>query len=106
MKPIDATAVVAAPNMLPSLSSPSRTIHFGDAAHFHLASGISKLSGQGVAEIADTSMQAGHHSVVWNAPVPSGTHFCCMKAVHEETPRERFQRTVELMLPTWVYELS
>jgi len=54
--------------------------------------------GQRVAELVNGELDAGYHSVVWNAAAASGVYFCRMEAASSAGPVSQFQQTMKVIV--------
>ena len=82
----------------PNPFNPSTTIRFALPVQSAVTIRIYNLLGQRVAEIARGDYEAGYHSIIWNAPVASGTYFCRMEATPAGANMPTFQQVVKLMV--------
>ena len=59
---------------------------------------IYNVLGERVAELVNGELDAGYHSVVWNAAAASGVYFCRMEAASTVAPGRQFQQTMKVIV--------
>lgn len=82
----------------PNPFNPSTTIRFGLPAQSRVTMSVYNILGQHVATLISGELEAGYHSVVWNAKAATGIYFCRMDAVSEAKSPARFSQTIKLLL--------
>ena len=82
----------------PNPFNPSTTIRFGLPVRSQVSIKVFNLLGQEIAGLVDGSMEAGYHSIVWNANAASGVYLCRMDAEPAGTHNQHFQRTLKIVL--------
>jgi hypothetical protein len=82
----------------PNPFNPSTTIAFALPVQSRVAISIYNVIGQRVAELVNGELDAGYHSVVWNAAAASGVYFCRMEAASTVAPGRQFQQTMKVIV--------
>jgi len=82
----------------PNPFNPSTTIAFALPVQSRVSIRIYNVIGQRVAELVNGELDAGYHSVVWNAAAASGVYFCRMEAASSAGPVSQFQQTMKVIV--------
>ena len=81
----------------PNPFNPSTTLRFAVPVRSDVSISIYNVIGQCVETLANSPMDAGYHTLVWNAKIASGVYFCRMNAAAVNAGGEHFQQTIKLV---------
>jgi flagellar hook assembly protein FlgD len=97
-KAVDVPANFAFQQNYPNPFNPSTTLRFAIPVRSDVSISIYNVIGQCVETLANSQMDAGYHTVVWNAKAASGVYFCRMNAAAVNPSGQHFQQTIKLVL--------
>jgi len=97
-KAVDVPASFALQQNYPNPFNPSTTLRFAIPVRSDVSISIYNVIGQCVETLANSQMDAGYHTVVWNAKAASGVYFCRMNAAAVNPSGQHFQQTIKLVL--------